>query len=132
MAQGAKLIEVVYVDTQETQTVLLGLGDSIRAEDWAKNQYPYPPKPALGEGLTVDEVDFNRELWRTERAEVDENRAWRAGLYAVYLAAQRSKLRGTEEGWVEWLSLVSIPEAEGKAEEEAPDAGESDGPPRGV
>jgi hypothetical protein len=132
MAQGAKLIDVIYVDTQETQQVLIGIGDSIRAQDWAKAEYPYPDKPELGEALSGSEIEFNRELWRTERAQVEEEREWRAGLYAVYLGAVRGKLRGSEEGWLEWLSLVTIPDAEGEADDEESDAGEQSGPPSAV
>jgi hypothetical protein len=85
----------------------------------------------LREGLTEDEIEFNREEYREAKAAVDETREHRSGLYAVFLGAQRGKLRGTETGdWIEWLSLVTMPEDEDAAADaaEAPAAGESDGP----
>jgi hypothetical protein len=131
MAKGAKLFEVIYVDTDERVPVLVGIGDTVRATDWADKEYPYPAKPDLKEGLSLAESDFNREEYREEKHAVDEKRDGRAGLYAVFLGAQRGKLRGTETGdWIEWLSLVTMPEDEDAAsdEAEAPAAGESDGP----
>lgn len=143
MAKGAKLFEVIYVDNNERVPVLVGIGDTVRATDWADREYPYPPKPdlrgmvigsdgtVLREGLTFDEIEFNREEHREEKFAVDEKREGRGGLYAVFLGAQRGKLRGTETGdWIEWLSLVTMPEDEDAAADdaEAPAAGESDGP----
>jgi len=46
----------------------------------------------------------------------------------VFLAAQRAKLRGSELGWLEWLSLVTIPQDDEPAPAEEPSAGESDAP----
>lgn len=132
MAKRAKLFEVVYVDTQEVVPVLVGIGDGLRALDWAEKEYPYPPKPDLKDGLTAAELEFNREEYREARATVDETREARGGLYAVWLGALRGKMRGTEMGeWIEWLSMVTVPDEE-DAETEVSAAGESTGPPSEV
>jgi hypothetical protein len=128
MGKGTTLFEVIYTDTQERVPVLLGIGDTIRATDWAEKQYPYPPKPDLKEGLSLAESDFNREEYREAKAAVDELRDNRAGLYAVFLAAQRGKLRGSEAGWQEWLDMVTMPDDDTDVAED-PAVGESAGPP---
>jgi hypothetical protein len=128
VANGAKLFEVIYVDSQERLPVLVGIGDTIRATDWAEKEYPYPPKPVLTADLTEAELEFNRDEYRDAKFAVDQTREHRSGLYAVYLGALRGRMRGSEEGWVEWLSLVSMPTDE-PDEAEAPDQGESAGPP---
>ena len=89
MSKGAKLLEVIYVDTEEPVNVLIGLGDSIRAAEWAEAEYPYPAKPELPADLSPAEVDFRIAEFRRERLEVDAKREWRSGLYAVFLGAQR-------------------------------------------
>ena len=126
MAKGAKLFEVVYVDNQERTPVLVGIGDTIRATDWAEKEYPFPPKPDLHEGLSLAEIEFNREDYREAKFAVNATREHRAGLYAVYLGAARGKLRGTELGWQEWLDVVTMPDDDDEAE--APAEGESQGP----
>jgi len=131
MAKGAKLFEVIYLDTEERIPVLVGIGDAIRATDWAEKEYPYPPRPDLKDGLTIDEHDFNREEYREAKAAVDETREARAGLYAVFLGAERGKLRGSEAGWLEWLSMVTVPDDD-EPETEAAATGESAGPPSEV
>jgi hypothetical protein len=128
MGKGATLFEIIYTDTEERVPVLLGIGDTIRATDWAEKEYPYPPKPDLKEGLSLAESDFNRDEYREAKAAVDEIRDNRAGLYAVFLAAQRGKLRGSEAGWLEWLSMVTMPD-DSADEVEDPAEGESAGPP---
>ncbi|HOC18266.1 MAG TPA: hypothetical protein PKK95_08365 [Vicinamibacterales bacterium] len=128
MSKGARLLEVIYVDTEEPVNVLIGLGDSIRAAEWAEAEYPYPAKPDLPADLSPAEVDFRIAEYRRERLDVDAKREWRSGLYAVFLAAQRAKLRGSELGWLEWLSLVTIPQDDEPAPAEEPSAGESDAP----
>jgi hypothetical protein len=128
MAKGAKLFEVVYVDNQDRVPVLVGIGDTIRATDWAEKEYPFPPKPDLHEGLSLAECDFNREVYRDAKFAVDKTREFRSGLYAVYLGAERGKLRGTEEGWLGWLSSVTMPDDDDDDEAEAPAEGESQGP----
>ena len=128
MGKGATLFEVIYTDTQERVPVLLGIGDTIVATAWAEKQYPYPPKPDLKEGLSLAEIDFNREEYREAKAAVEETRDNTAGLYAVFLAAQRGKLRGSEIGWVEWLSMVTMPDDDTDKVED-PAVGESAGPP---
>ena len=135
MAKGAKLFEVIYIDTEERIPVLVGIGDAIRATDWAEKEYPYPPRPDLKDGLTIDEHDFNREEYREAKAVVDGTREARAGLYAVFLGAERGKLRGSEAGWLDWLSMVTVPdddEDNAEPETEAAAAGESAGPPSEV
>lgn len=131
MGKGAKLFEVIYLDTQEVVPVLVGIGDGLRAMDWADKEYPYPPKPELTADLTADEIEFNREEYREAKLAVDETREARGGLYAVALGAERGKLRGSEAGWLEWLSLVTVPDDE-DAETEAFAAGEAAGPPSEV
>jgi len=128
MGKGATLFEVIYTDTDERVPVLLGIGDTIRATDWAEKEYPYPPKPNLTADLTADEIEFNRDEYRESKHAVDETRENRSGLYAVFLAAQRGKLRGTELDWVEWLSMVTMPDDDSDVAED-PAEGESDGPP---
>lgn len=127
MAKGAKLFEVIYLDTQEAEPVLVGIGAAIQATDWAEKEYPYPPKPDLGADLSLVESDFNLEEYRAEKRAVDEMRESRASLYAVFLGAERSKLRGAEAGWLEWLSMVTVPDDD-EPEPEAPPVGEAAGP----
>jgi hypothetical protein len=128
MGKGATLFEVIYTDTQERVPVLLGIGNTIRAQDWAEKEYPYPPRPDLKEGLSLAEIDFNCGEYREAKAAVDETRENRAGLYAVFLAAERGNLRGSEAGWVEWLSMVTMPDDDTDEAEDLA-AGESAGPP---
>ena len=71
MANGAKLFEVIYVDTQESVPVLVGIGDTIRATAWAEKEYPFPPKPDLSADLTEAELEFNREEYRDAKFAVD-------------------------------------------------------------
>lgn len=135
MAKGAKLFEVIYVDTEERVPVLIGIGDAIRATDWAEKEYPYPPRPDLKDGLTIDEHDFNREEYREAKAAVDGTRESRGSLYAVFLGAERGKLRGSEAGWLDWLSMVTVPDPEtddDEPETEAAATGEAAGPPSEV
>ena len=112
MSKGAKLIPVIYADSQETVDVLVTLGDSIRSGDWAEDEYPYPERPELGSELSDAEVEFRKELYRDKIAEVEAKREWRAGLYACHLGAKRAGLRGSELGWLEWLDLVTMPQDE--------------------
>lgn len=125
MANGAKLFRVIYADTKEPVDILVTLGDTIRAENWAEKEYPYPPKPDLSAGLSPDEIDFNREEYREEKSAVDERREWCSGLYAVYLGAKRAGKPGAEGDWLDWLALVTMPDDEGGTE--ASDEGEADG-----
>lgn len=132
MSKGAKLLEIIYVDTQEPVNVLVGIGDSIRATEWAEKEYPYPEKPDLsGAGLSSAEIDFRIAEYRQAKYDIDAKREWRSGLYAVYLGAKRAGLRGSELGWLDWLSLVTMPQDEDAAvaDTEEPAAGESDAPP---
>ncbi len=79
--------------------------------------------------LSLAEVDFRIAEYRRERLAVDTKREWRSGLYAVFLGAQRAGLRGSELGWLEWLSLVTIPQDDEPAgEDEEPSVGESGAP----
>lgn len=129
MGTGAKLFEIIYLDTQEAEPVLVGIGAAIQATDWAEKQHPYPPRPDLAEGLSAAEVEFNIEEYRAEKRAVDETREARASLYAVFLGAERGKLRGTEAGWLEWLSMVTVPDDEDDQDEaEAAVVGEAAGP----
>jgi len=133
MGTGAKLFEVIYLDTQEAVPVLVGIGAAVQATDWAEKQHPYPPKPDLAEGLSAAQVEFNLEEYREAKRAVDETRESRSSLYAVFLGAERAKLRGTEAGWLEWLSMVTVPdEAEDEGETEAPTVGEAARPPSEV
>lgn len=96
---GAQLLKIIYVDNPEVDVpVLVSIGDTVRAQDWAKTEYP-------------DDLKLQDE---------------RAGLYAVYLGAKRAGLEGTKDGWLEWLDIVTIPddEAEEKSEEKS-EPGES-------
>lgn len=128
MAKGAKLFEVVYLDTQEAVPVLVGIGAAIQATDWAEKEYPYPARPDLSESRNAAEVEFNLEEYREEKRAVDEMRESRASMYAVFLGAERGKLRGAEAGWLEWLSAVTVPDDDEDPEPEAPTVGEAAGP----
>lgn len=127
MAKGATLVEVIYNDTEEHVPVLVGIGDTIVATDWAEEEYPFPPKPVL-KGLEPAEAEFEKELFRDAVARVDVKREDRSGLYACYLGALRGKLRGSELGWVEWLQMVTIPQDDEAEPDEDREPGESDGP----
>ena len=110
--------------------MLVGIGDTIVAEDWAEKEYPFPSKPAL-KGLSEVEALFEREEYREAKRAVLQKRDNRAGLYAIYLGARRCRLRGADEGWVEWLSMITVPAAEDDQGEasEAVEPGEAAGPP---
>lgn len=127
MAGGAKLFEIIYVDTLERVPVLVGVGDTIVAQDWVEREYSYPPKPDLS-GLEAAQVDLERDDYSDAKYRVDRKREERAGLYAVYLGAKRAKLRGADEDWIEWLSLVTMPDDDDSPAAEEPAAGESNGP----
>ena len=128
MAKGATLVEVIYNDSEEHVPVLVGIGDTIVATDWAEEEYPFPSKPVL-RGLEPAEAEFEKELFRDAVARIDVKREDRSGLYACYLGALRGKLRGSELGWVEWLQMVTIPQDEEAGEpDEDREPGESDGP----
>lgn len=131
MGKAAKLFEIIYLDTQEAVPVLVGIGAAIQATDWAEKQHPYPPKPDLTEGLSAAQVEFNLEEYRAVKRAVDETREARAGLYAVFLGAEQGKLRGTEAGWLEWLSMVTAPD-EDEDDVETPTVGEAARPPSEV
>jgi len=92
-------IKVVYVDGEEVCEVLVTLGDTVRAQDWAEKEYK--------------DASQRRK---------DE----RAGFYAVYLAAKRQHLKDTGLDWLEWLDRVTI-EDDGEEHTET-EPGESDGP----
>jgi hypothetical protein len=130
MASGAHLFEVIYTDTEERVAVLVGVGDTIIAQDWAEAEYPYPPRPVLGD-ITPAEIEFNLAEYRYDKARIEAKREERAGLYACFLGAKRGKLRAADEGWMEWLSLVTMPDDEDDEgdEAEASAVGESAGPP---
>ena len=137
MANGAKLIEVIYVDTQESVPVLIGIGDTIRASDWAETEVALPAKPDLSDGLSAAELEFNRDEYRDAKIEAEEKREHLAGLYAVWLGAERAKLRGSEQGWLDWLCMVTIPRGFGDddsddASDQGSGPGESAGLPSGA
>ena len=129
MANGAKLFEVIYLDTQESVPVLVGIGDTIRATAWAEKEYPFPPKPDLSADLTEAQLEFNREEYREQKFAVMQQRENHGGLYAVYLGARRGNLRGAGEGdWVDWLSMVTMPDDEDDEPATETAVGESNGP----
>ena len=133
MAKGAKLMEVVYLDTQERAEVLVGIGDAVRGVDWAAKEYPLPERPAFGSDLTQAEVKFNVAEYRKAKAAVEQMREDRSALYAVFLGAERGKLRGADAGWLDWLSMVTMPDDASPDDlAEAPETGESAGPPSGI
>lgn len=132
MGKGATLTEVIYLDLPDERVpVLIGIGDTVVAQDWAEKEYPYPPKPDLSVQLSAAEVKFNIKEYRRAKTDTDAMREWRTGLYAVYLGAKRGGLRGSELGWREWLSLVTMPVDDDDPAKE-PEPGESDGPPSGT
>jgi len=128
MASGAHLFEVIYTDSEERVAVLVGVGDTIIAQDWAEAEYPYPPRPVLTGDISPAEIEFNVAEYRDDKARVEAKREERAGLYACFLGAKRGKLRAADEGWMDWLSLVTMPDDEAD-EAEASAVGESAGPP---
>lgn len=97
-AKTARKVTLIYAEGERPEEIIVTIGDSIRGEDWAAKQYP-------------DDV---------------EAREARGGLYAVYLAARRCRLPGTEGEWLDWLDLVTMPDEEQPAAPAAP--GESQGP----
>lgn len=100
MSKGAKLLEIIYADTQETAAVMVTIGDTVRAQDWARENYP-------------NDLELQEQ---------------RAGLYAVYLGARRQNLPGASGEWLEWLDMVTIPDDEEEAEEDST-PGECAAPP---
>lgn len=98
---GAKLLKVIYEDTLDEADVLITIGDSLRAQDWAEGEYP-------------DDV---------------KKQDTRGGLYAVFLAAKRAKLPHTDGEWMDWMDRVTIPEDEADTtEDEHLEPGESQEP----
>lgn len=136
MGHGAKLIEVVYADTEESAAVLIGIGDTIVASRWARDEVADPERPDLSEGLSAAELEFNRDEYRDAKLAAEEERENLAGLYAIFLGAERARLRGTELGWLEWLRMVTIPRSSGDddapAGDDRPGPGESSGLPSGA
>jgi hypothetical protein len=116
--KGATLFEVIYLDTDESVPVLVGIGDALVAAEWAKQQIPLPAKPELA-GKEQIEAEFLIEEYRAEKADVEAERQHIAGLYACYLGAQRSHLRDTDHDHVYWLQRVTIPDDEGPEVEES-------------
>ena len=100
MGISSREIFVIYVDTLEERAIVVTLGDSIRAQDWARSEYP------------------DDEALRAERS----------GMYGVFLAARRSGEPHTNGTWVDWLDLVTLPDDD-EDEDAAGAEGDSDGPP---
>jgi len=109
--KGATLFEVVYLDTDESVPVLVGIGDALVAAEWAKTQIPAPERPELA-GKEQIEAEFLIEEYRAEKADVELERQHVAGLYACYLGAQRSHLRDTDHDYLYWLQRVTIPDTD--------------------
>lgn len=96
-----KVIPVIYVEDESVQNVIMTIGDGVRAQDWAEEQYP--------DDIAKQEA--------------------RGGLYGVYLAAKRQKLPGTHLDWMEWLDLVTMEDDEAEDTDTEPlETGESEGP----
>lgn len=127
MSKGATLFEVIYLDTNDSVPVLVGVGDAVIAAEWAKKQYPYPEQPDLA-GKSQIEATFIVEEFRAAKAEIELEREHYAGLYACFLGAQRAKLRETDHDWIYWLQRVTIPEDAEPADDEESAEGESDRP----
>ena len=98
----AKKIDVIDVATMEVTSLVVTIGDTIRGQDWARKEY----------------------------TEDYQSQAERGGLYSCFLAAKRARLPRTDGTWLDWLDGVTMPESddEDEAVEEAPTAGESEGP----
>jgi hypothetical protein len=125
VSKGATLFEVIYLDTNDSVPVLVGVGDAVIAAEWAKEQYPYPEQPDLA-GKSQIEATFIVEEYRFAKAEVELEREHYAGLYACFLGAQRAKLRETDHDWLYWLQRVTIPDD--SSDDGEPAEGESDRP----
>ena len=125
--KGATLFEVVYLDSDESVPVLVGIGDALIAAEWAKEQIPLPGKPELA-GKEPIEAQFLIEEYRFEKGEVEAERQHVAGLYACYLGAQRSQLRDTDHDWRYWLQRVTIPDSDDENPAAESAEGESDRP----
>lgn len=96
-----RVIRVIYVEDQSAHDVLVTIGDSVRAQDWAEEQYP--------DDIAKQEA--------------------RGGLYGVYLAAKRQKLPSSHLDWLEWLDLVTVEDDEAEDTDTEPlETGESGGP----
>lgn len=125
---NVRTIEIVMTDTEESYKIAITSGDSIRARQWAKDNYPDPPAPDLSAGLSDEERDFNRELYRTRRDEVETEREIQGGNYAIFLTASRLRLPHTESDHMAFLDYVTIPEDEVPADEAPVEPGESTAP----
>jgi hypothetical protein len=103
MAKGqAKQVEIIYVEDMTEAKVVVTIGDTLRGQDWAREQYP---------------DDFDAQEGR-------------GGMYALFLAARRQRLPHTDGAWLDWLDVVTMPIDDDEAaagEEISP--GESQGPP---
>lgn len=102
-----RLLKIVYAEGDlnnlTTKDVLVSIGDSLRAQDWAQKEFP------------------------EDKAMQEE----RAGLYGVYLAAKRQSLPHTAEGtYLDWLDHVTVEddEADVDTDAEAAEPGESSAP----
>ena len=110
MSKGATLVEVIYIDTEEHVPVLVGIGDTIVATEWAERSTRSRRSPTLKPASSRPRPSSASKEYRQDAvARIDVKREDRSGLYACYLGAQRGKLRGTELGWVEWLSAGDDP-----------------------
>jgi hypothetical protein len=127
MSKGATLFEVIYLDTDESVPVLVGIGDALVAAEWAKKQIPPPAKPNLADKGQI-EAEFLIEEYRTEKAEAELEQNHIAGLYACYLGAQRAHLRDTDHDHVYWLQRVTIPDDADASAAGEPAEGESERP----
>lgn len=103
MANGATLLKVVYVDTGDEASILITIGDSIRAQDWARGEYQ-------------DDITLQEQ---------------RAGMYACFLGAKRGNLPHTDGDWLAWLDVVTMPDVDVEEGDEQ-EPGEAEGPQSAV
>ena len=125
--KGATLFEVIYLDSGESATVLVGIGDALVGAEWAKKQIPDPAKPYLADKGQL-EAEFLIEEYRAAKAEVELERQHIAGLYACFLGAQRAHLPDTDQDYLYWLQRITIPDDASPATDEEPAEGESSRP----
>lgn len=132
MAKGATLVRVIIAKAdgqQQERELLVTLGDSLQAQQWAKKEYPFPPAPRFTQDTVPAQADFDLAEYREAKAEVREQRDNMAGLYSFYLAARRAHEPAADGEFMEFMSAMTMPEDETAEDEPTPEPGESLAPP---
>lgn len=120
----AEHFDVIYTDGTESKKVFISFGDSVRSDDWVKENFPFPPYPKFDDGMTDDERDAVRNDYLDAKANIIAKREYMSGMYGVFLAAKRAGIPHTDGDVMDFLDVVAVPSVTGEAVE----SGETNGP----